>query len=35
MGVTNVISRFVYGTKINVPDYMVEGGTEMRRDTHL
>jgi RHS repeat-associated protein len=25
-GNNNIISRFVYGTKLNVPDYMVKGG---------
>lgn len=26
----NVVSRFIYGTKINVPDYMIKGGTKYR-----
>jgi RHS repeat-associated protein len=31
LGPTNtVISRFIYGTKINVPDYMVKGGVTYR-----
>ncbi len=29
-GVGNVVSRFVYGTKGNVPDYMVRGGVTYR-----
>lgn len=29
-GNNNLVSRFVYGTKINVPDYMVRGGTTYR-----
>ncbi|MCU7936607.1 MAG: RHS repeat-associated core domain-containing protein [Candidatus Thiodiazotropha sp. (ex Dulcina madagascariensis)] len=29
-GANNVISRFVYGTKINVPDYMIRGGNTYR-----
>jgi len=29
-GSNNVVSRFVYGTKINVPDYVVKGGVTYR-----
>jgi RHS repeat-associated protein len=29
-GAGNVVSRFIYGTKVNVPDYMVRGGTTYR-----
>jgi hypothetical protein len=29
-GDNNVISRFVYGTKVNVPDYMVKEGVTYR-----
>jgi RHS repeat-associated protein len=29
-GSGNVVSRFVYGTKINVPEYMVKGGVTYR-----
>ena len=29
-GAGNVVTRFVYGTKINVPDYMVKGGVTYR-----
>jgi RHS repeat-associated protein len=29
-GAGNIISRFVYGTKINVPEYMVKGGVTYR-----
>ena len=29
-GTGNVVSRFVYGTKANVPDYMVKGGVTYR-----
>ncbi|MFZ5724648.1 MAG: RHS repeat-associated core domain-containing protein [Pseudomonadota bacterium] len=29
-GSNNVVSRFVYGTKINVPEYMVKSGTTYR-----
>ncbi len=29
-GSGNVVSRFVYGTKMNVPDYMVKGGVTYR-----
>ena len=29
-GSNNVVSRFVYGTEVNVPDYMVKGGTTYR-----
>jgi RHS repeat-associated protein len=29
-GAGNVVSRFVYGTRINVPDYMVKGGATYR-----
>lgn len=29
-GAGNVLSRFVYGTRINVPDYMIRGGTTYR-----
>lgn len=29
-GVGNVVSRFVYGARFNVPDYMVKGGTRYR-----
>jgi RHS repeat-associated protein len=35
-GSGTVVSRFVYGTKINVPEYMVKGGTTYRLVTdHL
>ena len=26
----NIVSRFVYGTKVNVPDYMIKGGVSYR-----
>jgi RHS repeat-associated protein len=29
-GNRNVVSRFVYGTRVNVPDYMVKGGATYR-----
>ena len=29
-GAGNVVARFVYGTKANVPDYMIKGGTIYR-----
>ncbi len=29
-GAGNVVSRFVYGSKVNVPDYMVKGGVTYR-----
>jgi RHS repeat-associated protein len=29
-GAGNIVSRFVYGAKINVPDYMVKGGVAYR-----
>jgi RHS repeat-associated protein len=29
-GNNNVVARFIYGTKINVPDYMEKGGTTYR-----
>jgi len=29
-GTGNLISRFVYGTKLNVPEYLVKGGTTYR-----
>jgi hypothetical protein len=29
-GDNNVISRFVYGTKVNVPDYMIKEGVTYR-----
>jgi len=29
-GAGNIVSRFVYGTRANVPDYMVKGGTTYR-----
>ncbi|NNN05272.1 MAG: RHS repeat-associated core domain-containing protein, partial [Elusimicrobia bacterium] len=29
-GANNVISRFVYGSRTNVPDYMIQGGVEYR-----
>jgi len=29
-GAGNVVSRFVYGSKLNVPDYMVKGGVTYR-----
>ncbi len=29
-GSGNVVTRFVYGTKMNVPDYMVKGGVTYR-----
>lgn len=29
-GDNNVISRFIYGSKINVPDYMIKGGVTYR-----
>jgi len=29
-GAGNVVSRFIYGTRINVPDYMVRAGTTYR-----
>ncbi len=29
-GTGNIVSRFVYGTKANVPDYMVKGGVTYR-----
>jgi len=29
-GSNQVVSRFIYGTKINVPDYMVKGGNTYR-----
>ena len=29
-GAGNVVSRFVYGTKVNVPEYMVKGGVTYR-----
>ncbi|MCF6211896.1 MAG: RHS repeat protein [Gammaproteobacteria bacterium] len=29
-GAGNVVARFVYGTKPNVPDYMIKGGTTYR-----
>ncbi len=29
-GAGNVVSRFIYGTRINVPDYMVKGGATYR-----
>jgi RHS repeat-associated protein len=29
-GSSNVVSRFVYGDKVNVPEYMVRGGTTYR-----
>ena len=35
-GGNNVVSRFVYGTKVNVPEYLVKGGTTYRLVTdHL
>lgn len=35
-GVGNVVSRFIYGTRINVPEYMVKSGTTYRLITdHL
>ena len=29
-GAGNVVSRFVYATRVNVPDYMVKGGVTYR-----
>ncbi len=29
-GVNNIVSRFVYGAKINVPEYMIKGGITYR-----
>jgi RHS repeat-associated protein len=29
-GTGNLVSRFVYGTKVNVPEYMIKGGTTYR-----
>jgi RHS repeat-associated protein len=29
-GTGNLLSRFVYGTKVNVPEYMIKGGTTYR-----
>jgi RHS repeat-associated protein len=29
-GAGNVVSRFIYGTRINVPDYMIKGGSSYR-----
>jgi len=29
-GNNNIVSRFIYGTKVNVPDYMVKGGNTYR-----
>ena len=29
-GAGNVVSRFVYGSKPNVPDYMIKGGVSYR-----
>jgi hypothetical protein len=29
-GAGNVVARFVYGTKLNVPDYIVKGGVTYR-----
>ena len=29
-GTGNVVARFVYGSKSNVPDYMVKGGVTYR-----
>ncbi len=29
-GTGNIVSRFIYGTKANVPDYMIKGGVTYR-----
>jgi len=29
-GSNNIVSRFVYGSRTNVPDYMIKGGTTYR-----
>ena len=31
-GSGNVVSRFVYGTHINVPEYMIKGGEDLPAD---